>query len=88
MEKNQLTVMFPAKIISVEPGEFDGTKYYTLNLVVGGTMLTMTGKGDVDFTGVESSDVVLEAEIRGKAKGNVIRPDLRVVAVHKQAVKP
>jgi len=87
MENNE-TVMFPAKIVSVEPGDFQGNKYYTLNVVVGGTMMSITGKGDVDFSGIDNTTVVLEAEIRGKAKGNAIRADLRVVAVHPQTGKP
>jgi len=81
-------VMFPAKILSASLDDFQGNKYYTLNVIVKGTMMTMTGKADFDFSKTVNEDVVLSAEIRGKAKGNSIRPDLRAISADVQKAKP
>lgn len=79
------TVMFPCTVVKATKDEFQGNAYYTLQVdMPSGDRIVFTGKADFDFPSVEGKAVVLECEIRGKAKGNQIRPDLRAIKAHPQ----
>lgn len=78
------TVIFPAKILSATPGNYQGVDYTTLNIQAGDLIASLTGKGGVDFATYVDKTVLLECELRGKAVGNRIKLDLRAVAVQNQ----
>jgi len=82
MESN--TVIFPAKILSATPGNFQGVDYTTLNVLVGDLTASLTGKGGVDFSKHVDKTVLLECELRGKAVGNRIKLDLRAIGVENE----
>lgn len=78
------TVIFPAKILSSTPGNYQGVDYTTLNIQAGDLIASLTGKGGVDFSKYVNKTVLLECELRGKAVGNRIKPELRAIGVENE----